>query len=103
MFLFPLFIMATPKSTKHPIHTIRPGNQLSLGIYESTLKTKDGKSRTAYSATLRKRYKKADGEWDVVYSTYPSDFLLAAHAYQEAFRWVSEKFQSTEQEIESED
>jgi len=96
--------MATAKSTKTPVHTIRPGNQLSLGIYESNLKTKDGKTRVAYSATLRKRYKKSDGEWDYVYTTYPSDFLLAAHAYQEAFRWVSEKFQSSEEKsTESED
>ena len=79
---------------KDPVKVFRPGNGVSLGIYEDTVKGKDGKTRTVYSGTIRKAYRNSEGEWNHVRSLYPSDFLMASWAYAKAYEWVLEQYQS---------
>jgi CRISPR/Cas system CSM-associated protein Csm2 small subunit len=82
------------KVKKMPVRVIRPGNGISLAIYEDTIELKSGQMRTVYSATIRKTYRTSENEWEHVQTLYPSDFLMAALAYQEAYRWVLEAYQS---------
>ena len=83
---------------KMPVATIRPGNGISLAIYEDTVKSRDGETRTAYSAMIRKAYRNAEGKWDHVQTLYPSDFLMASFAYEQAYRWVRSQYESDEDE-----
>lgn len=82
---------------KDPVHSVRPGNGISIGIYEGTL-TRDGKRKTVYSATMRKAYVNKDGELEKVQTLYPSDFLMASHGWEEAYRWVRKQYESDEDE-----
>ena len=79
---------------KHPVFIVRPGNGVSVAVYEDTMTTRDGESRTVYSVTTRKAFKTAEGEWDHVYSLCPSDLLQASWALQQAYGWIVEKYQS---------
>jgi hypothetical protein len=88
---------------KMPVAVIRPGNGVSLAIYESTVKTKDGRSRTAYSGTIRKSFRNSEGKWDHVQTLYPSDFLQASFAYEQAYKWVLEQYESDKDESDEDE
>ena len=81
-----------------PVEVFRPGNGVSLAIYEGTVKSKDGETRTVYSGTIRKAFRNSEGEWDHVQTLYPSDFLMASFAYEQAYKWVLEQQESDEDE-----
>jgi hypothetical protein len=81
------------EKTKMPVMVFRPGNGVSLAIYEDTLKPEGGKTRTVYSGSIRKSYRNGEGKWAHVQTLYPSDFLNAALAFQEAYKWVLEQYQ----------
>lgn len=83
---------------KKPVQVFRPGNGISLAIYEDTVRSKDGETRTAYSGTIRKAYRNAEGKWDHVQTLYPSDFLMASFAYEEAYKWVLSQYASNADE-----
>jgi len=85
---------AKKEGKKMPINVIRPGNGISLAIYEDSIKTEGGKTRTAYSATIRKSYRTSDDTWEHVSTLYPTDFLMAAMAYEEAYKWVLEQYRA---------
>lgn len=79
---------------KQPVFVVRPGNGVSIAVYEDKMKTRDGESRTVYSVTTRKTYKTAENEWAHVYSLYPSDLLQAAWGLQKAYEWIVTQYQS---------
>ena len=83
---------------KMPAAVFRPGNGISLAVYEDTVKSKDGETRKMYSGTIRKAFRNAEGEWDHVQTLYPSDFLMASFAYEEAYKWVLSQYESGEDE-----
>jgi hypothetical protein len=89
---------AQNEKKKMPVEVFRPGNGVSLAIYEDTVKSRDGKTRKAYSGTIRKAYRDTEGKWAHVQTLYPSDFLMAAFAYEQAYKWVLEQFESDEDE-----
>jgi hypothetical protein len=81
------------KVKKMPVQVIRPGNGVSLAIYEDSIKVQGGGTRRVYSATIRKAYRTSEDKWEHVQTLYPSDFLMAALAYEEAYRWVLDQYQ----------
>ena len=89
---------AQNEKKKMPVQVFRPGNGVSLAIYEGTVKSKDGETRTVYSGTIRKAFRNSEGEWDHVQTLYPSDFLMASFAYEEAYKWVLSQYESGEDE-----
>lgn len=89
---------AQNEKKKMPVATFRPGNGVSLAVYEDNVKSKDGEVRKVYSGTIRKAFRNSEGEWDHVSTLYPSDFLMAAFAYQQAYAWVLEQYELNDDE-----
>lgn len=77
-------------TSRKPDFVVRPGNGVSVAVYQDTIE-RDGEDRTVYSITTRKAYKNSEGNWDHVYSLYPSDLLQASWALEKAFEWINDQ------------
>jgi len=78
----------TPTPPAKPVVSIRYGN-ISVAAFANEATTKDGKTFEAYSVSVRRSYRKSDGEWVNTHSLRRSDLLPAAEALTECFQRLS--------------
>ncbi len=78
----------TPTPPAKPVVSIRYGN-VSVAAFANEAKTKDGKTFEAYNVSVRRSYRKSDGEWINTHSLRRSDLLPAAEALTECFQRLS--------------
>ena len=65
-----------------------PAAKLQYGRIEVAIWKNQGDKRPFYSTTLTRSYKDDDGNWKQSSSLTSSELLVAAQAYQEAFRTI---------------
>lgn len=72
--------------TDKPVSRVQYGN-VSVAVFPRDVTKGDGSTFTAYDFSLRRSFKKSDGEWDhVSISLNRSEAMKAAEALRDCFR-----------------
>jgi len=76
-------------SPAKPVATFRYGG-VSAAIFTDKVKTKNGKSLDVYNVSLRRSYRKADGQWSPSRSLRSADLLPASLALQKCYEFLND-------------
>jgi len=84
-----------------PVHKFQAG-QVSVALWENTMTTKNGDEVPVLKATLQRRYKDKEGNWQTSTSFSRNELPLAIYCLSKAFQKIIEDQSNSSGEVEEE-